>query len=158
MAVTRRSRIVRCRCSQRPLHSDTPPRPAVTCALYLELGAGLFQIKGAPGAPGVAIEGVGPVTQEATQRNDLIISYVFLRQIVGCVGSLLPIALITGNLMFSATVRESISGYYYTPMRNVFVGALCALGVFLIAYDDHDKLERWVTDGAGLCAILVAFC
>jgi hypothetical protein len=98
------------------------------------------------------------VSQETAERNDLIISYMFLRQLVGCIGTLLPVALIAGNLMFSAAVRESISGYYYTPMRNVFVGALCALGVFLIAYDGHDKLERLVTDGAGVFAIFVAFC
>jgi hypothetical protein len=98
------------------------------------------------------------VSQETTERNDLIISYMFLRQLVGCIGTLLPVALIAGNLMFSTAVRESISGYYYTPMRNVFVGALCALGVFLIAYDGHDKLERLVTDAAGVCAVFVAFC
>jgi hypothetical protein len=51
-----------------------------------------------------------------------------------------------------------MSGYYYTDMRNVFVGALCALGVFLVAYDDYDPVDRWVTNIAGFAAIGVAFC
>src|SRR5260370_42614151 len=51
-----------------------------------------------------------------------------------------------------------MSGYYYTHMRNVFVGALCALGIFLIAYDGYDEDDRLVTNAAGICAIGAAFC
>jgi hypothetical protein len=51
-----------------------------------------------------------------------------------------------------------MSGYYYTHMRNLFVGALCALGVFLAAYDGYDNVDRWITNIAGFCAIGVAFC
>ena len=51
-----------------------------------------------------------------------------------------------------------MSGYYYTDMRNVFVGSLCALGAFLGAYDGYDDLDRWITNIAGFCAIGVAFC
>jgi hypothetical protein len=32
-----------------------------------------------------------------------------------------------------------MSAYYYTPMRNIWIGALCALGIFLIAYDGWDR-------------------
>jgi hypothetical protein len=96
--------------------------------------------------------------RRTTQTNELVISYLLLRKTVGWIGMLLPFVLIVGNVVMSASRPDSMSGYYYTPMRNVFVGALCALGVFLIAYDGYDNVDRWITNIAGLCAIGVAFC
>ena len=96
--------------------------------------------------------------RRSTQTNELVISYLLLRKTVGWIGMLLPFVLIVGNVAMSASRPDSMSGYYYTPMRNVFVGALCALGVFLIAYDGYDNVDRWITNIAGLCAIGVAFC
>jgi hypothetical protein len=84
---------------------------------------------------------------------------MLLRQVVGWIGTLLPIVLIVGNAISSTTPRpDSMSGYYYTDMRNIFVGALCALGVFLVAYDGYDDVDRWVTNIAGGGAIGVALC
>jgi hypothetical protein len=97
--------------------------------------------------------------QRSADGNQLIISYMFLRQIVGWIGTLLPIVLLVGVAISSTESRpDSMSGYYYTDMRNIFVGALCALGVFLGAYDGYDEVDRWITNIAGLCAIGVAFC
>jgi hypothetical protein len=77
------------------------------------------------------------VDQRNPSRNQLIVSYLFLRQTVGWIGTLLPIGLLVGSAISSTAPRpDSMSGYYYTDMRNIFVGALCALGVFLVAYDD----------------------
>jgi hypothetical protein len=83
---------------------------------------------------------------------------MFLRKTVGWIGTLLPIVLLAGNAIFTTAMPGSMSGYYYTHMRNVFVGALCALGVFLFAYDGYDEVDRWITNIAGLGAIGVAFC
>jgi hypothetical protein len=83
---------------------------------------------------------------------------MFLRKIVGWIGSLLPIVLIFGGMLTaSASLPESMSGYYYTQMRNVFVGALCVLGIFLVGYAGYDDVDRWITNVAGLGAIGVAF-
>jgi hypothetical protein len=91
-------------------------------------------------------------------KNELIISYMFLRKTVGWIGTLLPVVLIAGNVIFFTTsLPGSMSGYYYTHMRDVFVGALCALGVFLVAYAGYDQMDRWITNIAGLGAIGVAF-
>jgi hypothetical protein len=99
------------------------------------------------------------VTQRRPDRNQLIVSYMFLRQTVGWIGTLLPIVLLVGNAISSTTPRPgSMSGYYYTDMRDVFVGALCALGVFLGAYEGYDNVDRWMTNIAGLGAIGVALC
>jgi hypothetical protein len=97
--------------------------------------------------------------QRSADGNQLIISYMFLRKIVGWIGTLLPIVLLVGVAISSTQARpDSMSGYYYTDMRNVFVGALCALGAFLGAYDGYDDVDRWITNIAGFCAIGVAFC
>ena len=97
--------------------------------------------------------------QRSPDGNQLIVSYMFLRQIVGWIGTLLPIVLLVGLAISSTAGRpDSMSGYYYTDMRNIFVGALCALGVFLAAYDGYDDVDRWITNIAGLCALGVAFC
>jgi hypothetical protein len=96
--------------------------------------------------------------QRRKELNELVISYLYLRKTVGWIGTLLPVVLISGNVIFfSTSLPGSMSGYYYTHMRNVFVGALCALGVFLLAYAGYDEVDRWITNIAGLCAIGVAF-
>jgi len=97
--------------------------------------------------------------QQSTEGRELVVSYLFLRRAVGWIAILLPIVLLAGNLISSAaSPPESMSGYYYTDMRNIFVGSLCALGVFLVAYNGYDDVDRWVTTTAGLGAIGVAFC
>jgi hypothetical protein len=99
------------------------------------------------------------VDQTSADENQLVISYTLLRQVVGWIGTLLPIVLLVGVAISSTQARpDSMSGYYYTDMRNVFVGALCALGAFLGAYDGYDDLDRWITNIAGFCAVGVAFC
>lgn len=102
----------------------------------------------------------GPGRNERSPgRNQLIVSYMLLRQTVGWIGTLLPAVLLVGVAISSAASRPgSMSGYYYTDMRNIFVGALCALGVFLGAYAGYDEVDRWITNIAGLGAIGVAFC
>jgi len=81
-----------------------------------------------------------------------------LRLGVGAVGTTLPIALIAGNLLLGdkVIVPNSMSASYYTSTRNLFVGALCALGGFLIGYRHTERQDRCSTF-AGLCAVLVAF-
>ncbi|MFC6598700.1 DUF998 domain-containing protein [Kitasatospora paranensis] len=80
-----------------------------------------------------------------------------LRFGVGVIGSLLPIVLLVGNSITSArfVLLASMSASYYTHMRNVFVGSLCAIGVFLICYR-HDRREDRLSTLAGVFAILVA--
>ena len=99
------------------------------------------------------------MSEQSTEGKQLVVSYLFLRRAVGWIAILLPIVLLAGNLISSAaSPPESMSGYYYTDMRNIFVGSLCALGVFLVAYNGYDNVDRWVTTIAGLGAIGVAFC
>lgn len=86
-----------------------------------------------------------------------------LRFGIGGIGLLLPPALPLGNWIFArfghstAILPGSMSGSYYTGTRNIFVGALCALGVFLIGYRFNPRDDLWSTV-AGVFAICVAMC
>ncbi|MBV6696680.1 hypothetical protein [Kitasatospora aureofaciens] len=86
-----------------------------------------------------------------------------LRLGVGAIGILLPVALPLGNWLF-AELRglstagfwpASMSGSYYTSTRNIFVGSMCALGVFLVCYRFDRRDDRWST-AAGAFALGVA--
>jgi uncharacterized membrane protein len=90
---------------------------------------------------------------------ELAVSYLFLRRAIGLIGSLLPIVLPLGYSLSTGKwlLLPSVSSYYYTDMRNVLVGSLCAVGVFLICY----RYEYWddvFATLAGAFAIGVAFC
>jgi hypothetical protein len=110
----------------------------------------------------------GPPTDGAAASNQLVGSYMTLRRAIGWVGVCLPFTVFLGNwvifshhvgaclLPISNKLPDSLSGYYYTHMRDVFVGGMWAAGVFLIFYRGSDRLERWVTNLAGLFAIGIA--
>lgn len=87
-----------------------------------------------------------------------IISFMTLRKAVGYLGALLPVGLWLGNLLLrhQAQLRPSVSDYYYTDVRNGFVGDLIAIGVFLLAYRGYDKWDVTATNAAGFFAIVVA--
>jgi hypothetical protein len=100
--------------------------------------------------------------------NQLAGSYMTLRKAIGWIGVCLPFAVFLGNWVIfshhigaclvpiSNKLPDSLSGYYYSHMRDAFVGAMWADGVFLIFYRGSDRLERWGTNFAGLFAIGIA--
>src|SRR5438477_12711319 len=89
--------------------------------------------------------------------NSLVISYLTLRRAIGFIGLLLPVALGLGKLLFDgAGLETSISAYYYTSMRNVFVASLCAIGIFLGSYRGFDRRDEVAGKAAFVLAVLVA--
>lgn len=92
-----------------------------------------------------------------------LISYYQLRRAVGFIGLALPFALMLGEMIVKRLFpdargpQNSMSEYFYTSMRGIFVGSLCAIGVFLGAYRGYDerkdRIAGWV---ACICAIGVA--
>jgi hypothetical protein len=53
-------------------------------------------------------------------------------------------------------ILDSISAYYYTPVRGVFVGALLAVGLGLVAIKGREGPEDVMLNLAGMLAPLVA--
>ena len=88
----------------------------------------------------------------------MVMSYLTMRKCVGGIGGLLPFALLIGNELIGYGTEPSMSAYYYTPMRNIWIGALCALGIFLIAYDGWDLADKIITNIAGVSTLGVALC
>ena len=90
--------------------------------------------------------------------SEQIHSYLSLRQAIGWIGILLPFTLMLGVLVIfrGNPVRISISMYYYTGMRDVLVGALCAIGLFLFFYRGYSKWDNWAGNIAGFFALGIA--
>jgi len=76
--------------------------------------------------------------------------YVSLRQFIGVIGIGLPLVLRIGILFNGGEVPSSISGYYYSSMRNIFVLSFCILGSLLMFYRGYNKLDRYFTTIAGI--------
>ena len=86
-------------------------------------------------------------------------SYLALRKAVGFIGILLPFILMLGVVIIfkGEIIQQSVSHYYHTGMGDVFVGALCAVALFLFFYSGHDKWDDWAGNVAGIFAIGVAW-
>lgn len=89
--------------------------------------------------------------------SSLVLSYLALRRAIGILGIGLPFVLVIGTLVLQGSGLEpSISDYYYTIMRNVLVGTLCAIGVFLMSYHGYEREDHIAGDLACGFAIGVA--
>jgi hypothetical protein len=86
-------------------------------------------------------------------------SFLALRKAVGWIGIFLPFVLMFGvYLIFNGELTLfTISMYYYSGMRDVFVGALCAIGLFLLYYRGFGKWDDWTGNIAGICAFCIAW-
>jgi hypothetical protein len=98
------------------------------------------------------------VTTTAFPADARLVSYLTLRKFIGLIGILLPFALVIIHILLvqQAEMQGSMSGYYYTDVRGVLVGSLCAIGVFLFAYRGYDTWDDILTNAAGVFAIGVA--
>lgn len=91
-------------------------------------------------------------------------SYLWLRIGIGGIGLLLPFALIVFVDLVEGdnpATRGSFSAYYWTGARDIFVGSLCVIGVFLVGYkfsagSGSSAKESRMSTIAGIAAILVA--
>jgi hypothetical protein len=95
-------------------------------------------------------------TKTAWGENPAL-SYRNMRAIIGYVGLTLPVVLLLAGVV-DGHIESSLSAYYYTKVGNVFTGALCVIGIFLLAY----RLTSWAIDNiattlAGISALGVAF-
>src|SRR6266849_4469895 len=98
------------------------------------------------------------MNQQSGPQGFLVLSYLDLRKAVGIIGFALPFILAFGKILLQGPgIQSSISCYYYTDMRNVFVGSLCAIGVFLMSTRGYDRRDEIAGILACVFAIGVAF-
>jgi hypothetical protein len=103
-------------------------------------------------------------------RVDLVHSYTRVRMALGILGMCLPLVLVLGGMLdqprmdvTGGQIEPTISDFYHTTYRDVFVGTLCAIGVFLISYRGYGREkgewidDDWLATTAGLGAFGVAF-
>jgi hypothetical protein len=89
-------------------------------------------------------------------------SYLQIRLLIGLTGFLLPLSLVGLDWLFMTEGRQiqgSMSAYYHTPARDLFVAGLCVVGVLLLTYLTA-QLWTWdfvLSSLAGVCVLVVAF-
>ncbi len=99
-------------------------------------------------------------------KNPAVLSYYAMRRAVGYLALSLPFTLALGAIVLALLgpghdlprplLERSISDYYYTPMRNYYVGGLCAIAAFLVCsrgYELQDEITGYL---AGAFAFGVA--
>ena len=85
-------------------------------------------------------------------------SYLALRKAVGWIGIMLPFVLMLGVLLVfkGDRILRNISLYYHSGMRDVFVGALCSIALFLFFYKGYNKWDNRAANLAGFFSIGIA--
>jgi UDP-N-acetylmuramyl pentapeptide phosphotransferase/UDP-N-acetylglucosamine-1-phosphate transferase len=110
----------------------------------------------------------GPMLPRSTSSNPVVLSYYTMRRMVGLIALTLPLGLAAGSILTALLgpahqlphplLQRSISDYYYTSMRDYYVGSLFAIAAFLACsrgYDLHDEITGYL---AGACVLGVAVC
>lgn len=89
------------------------------------------------------------IIKQQNGEND-ILTFRRIRKAIGVLGVSLPLILwLFSNIAFFETsLQESISHYYYTNLREIFTGVLCAVGLFLIRYKGHTHKNFFKNDSA----------
>ncbi|HOJ90056.1 MAG TPA: hypothetical protein PLH86_03100 [Saprospiraceae bacterium] len=75
----------------------------------------------------------------------------------GILGMFFPIILTIGTQFFECReLQNAISTYYYTNMRDFFVGILFAIGITFFCYNGYDKYDRIASWFATVSIICIA--
>ena len=91
---------------------------------------------------------------QPSHEGPLVRSYLDLRKTVGIIGLALPFVVAIGKILWQGPgIEFSISDYYYTTTRNILVGSLCAIGVFLASTKGYDRKDEIAGYLAGIFAI-----
>ena len=77
------------------------------------------------------------------KNDNLIISYLTLRFIVGILAFIFPFFLIFGTAIYDNkccyVILSSISSYYHSSADHIFGGVIIAIAIFLYAYRGYEK-------------------
>lgn len=86
-----------------------------------------------------------------------VISFRNLRRLIGILGMALPaVCYLGGAVFYHLALQRSISFYYYTNVRDVLVGLLVGMGLFLISYNGYELIDSIVAKVTGFCGLGIA--
>ncbi|MBN2344856.1 MAG: DUF998 domain-containing protein [Candidatus Aminicenantes bacterium] len=98
-----------------------------------------------------------PYGRMGGRNRSLVQSYMALRRLIGWLGILLPLICVLGGMLFAGLpCQGSISFYYHSNMRDVFIGILGIVSVFLVTYKGEYAIDNIVTWVIGLAGAGVA--
>lgn len=98
---------------------------------------------------------MAPQLIEPLRLHDVIKTYRYLR--IGMIGAVMLLAASIGIERSKVDCwQTSISAYYYTPVRAIFVGTMIAVGLSLIVYKGRSNWEDVSLNFAGMFAPVVA--
>lgn len=89
-------------------------------------------------------------------------TFITQQRVISALGLFLPVFLVGWSVIQGTGIRGSLSEYYYTPVRDVFVGTLFALAMFLWSYRGYHpeqperRADRVVAKIAAVAALLTA--
>lgn len=105
----------------------------------------------------------GPSHSTGRASHQLVVSFLTTGRAIAVLGFFLPASMLAWSLLTGSSIRGSLSEYYYTPVRDLMVGTLMTMAVFLWSYrgfsdrDDDLRADRRVGKVAGVAAAVIAF-
>jgi hypothetical protein len=90
-------------------------------------------------------------------KEHMFATYFFLRKGIGGLGIALPFVLgIGGYILAGLPLQHTMSYYYHTAMRDVFVGLLFFLGLALFLYKGFTVFEDWALNVSRFSVVMAA--
>lgn len=90
-------------------------------------------------------------------RHEMQATYRYLRLAIVLLTLLLAISVALQIIADDGEVLPSVSAYYFSPARDVFVASLCAIGTCLIIHRGRSDTEDVLLNFAGYLTFFVAF-
>ena len=91
------------------------------------------------------------------KNQRFIVSHLSLRKLIGILGMLLPFACFLGGSLFQYTpVLDSISAYYHSNMRDILVGLLIGVSLFLMTYKGYERRDMLMALVSGIAGLGIA--
>lgn len=87
-----------------------------------------------------------------------VLSFRSIQRAIGLLAMSLPVILVLGAMLsgHEQWVQPSISHYYFTSVRELFVGILFAVSLFLLTYWGYDNFDRRLSLAAGILCLGIA--
>lgn len=86
--------------------------------------------------------------------------WLFSKFAIGFLALLLPVVLVLGSMLFGGQkeIMDSMGSYYYTNMRDIYVGTHLVIAVTLFSYLGYGRRDYLSTKIQGLFCLLIGFC